>query len=73
MSISPLMWDDNAESRIGPGISRARDGEKTRSFTVLVSIPGTRPMRWKIKAATAAKAKQYAMARWPTCTATIAQ
>jgi hypothetical protein len=73
MSISPLSWDDNREARIGAGISRPRDGERTRTYTVLVSIPGTTTMRWKVKAATAAKAKQYAMARWPTCTAIVSK
>lgn len=73
MSIAPFSWDDNSEARIGDGISRARKGEKVRNYTVLVSIPGTTTMRWKVKAATAAKAKQYALARWPTCTAIIAK
>ena len=69
--MQPFAWDENTQARIGPGISRPLEGEKTKSFTLKVIIQAAMPMKWKVKAATAAKAKQYALARWPGATVEV--
>jgi hypothetical protein len=63
--MQPFAWDDNPSARSGPGISRPLDKERTRTFTLKVTLEHSMPMKWTTKAATAAKAKQYALARWP--------
>ena len=55
----------------GRGISRALPGERTKLFTVLVSIKAECPMKATVRAATAKKAKLYASNRWPTATITV--
>ena len=67
----PFSWDDNPTARSGPGISRPLDKEKTRTFTLKVTLEHSMPMKWTTKAATATKAKQYAIARWPGATVEV--
>ena len=63
--MQPFTWEENTKARTGPGISRPLDSEKTKEFLLMVVVPGAQPMKWRIKAATPTKAKQYALARWP--------
>jgi hypothetical protein len=63
--MQPFAWDENTQARSGPGISRPLEGERTKSFTLKITLQSAMPMKWKTKAATATKAKQYALARWP--------
>jgi hypothetical protein len=63
--IQPFAWDEDTQSRIGPGISRPLEKEWTRAFTLTVRTGHSMPMKVTLKAATAAKATQYALARWP--------
>jgi hypothetical protein len=63
--MQPFAWDENTQARSGPGISRPLDKERTRAFTLKVTLGHSMPMKWTTKAATATKAKQYALARWP--------
>jgi hypothetical protein len=67
----PFAWDDNPSARSGPGISRPLEGERTKSFTLKITLQSAMPMKWKTKAATASKAKQYALARWPGSTVEV--
>jgi hypothetical protein len=63
--IQPFAWDEDTQARIGPGISRPLGKERTRAFTLTVRAGHSMPMKVTLKAATATKAKQYALARWP--------
>jgi len=67
--IPPSM--EGTEPYLGEGISRPLPGERTKLFNLLVTTPGTNPMRTTIRAATAAKAKLYAKNRWPDSNAII--
>jgi hypothetical protein len=69
--MQPHFWDEDTGSRYGPGISRPLDKERTRQFTLKVTIQTLRPMKWTTQAATADKAKQYALARWPGATVEV--
>lgn len=68
-NIPPSMQED--APNLGEGVSRAVPGERTKLFTVLVTIKAERPMKATIRAATVAKAKLYASNRWPTATITF--
>ena len=50
---------------LGVDVSRAPEGVPTRLYNLLVTQPGNRPMKVKIRAESAAKAKKYAANRWP--------
>ena len=65
MAFAPHQWDENQGARIGAGISRPRDKERTKAYVLMVSTNGAPPMRWSTQAPTASKAKEYALARWP--------
>lgn len=69
--MQPHIWDEDAGARYGPGISRPFDKETTRKFTLMVTIQTLRPMKWTTQAATASKARQYALARWPHATVEV--
>jgi len=57
--------EDAGKTQHGEGISRAPAGAKTKLFNLIVKQSGARPMKFSIPAESAAKAKQYAAARWP--------
>lgn len=59
------------ERILGPGQSRPRPGERTKTFNLKVTVNGDAPFRWTIKAPTAKQAVKYAKNRWPGCTAII--
>jgi hypothetical protein len=69
--MQPHFWDEDVGGRYGPGISRPLDKESTRKFTLMVTIQSLRPMKWTTQAATASKARQYALARWPNATVEV--
>jgi hypothetical protein len=50
---------------LGVDVSRAPEGVPTRLYNLLVTQRGNRPMKVRIRAASAAKAKKYAANRWP--------
>lgn len=50
---------------LGPGISRPREGERTKKFTVLVRFSREKPMRVVLRAPNKNAAKRYARSRWP--------
>lgn len=60
-----LLWEDESRGSFGPGISRPKEGESTRQFTVVVKQQQARPMKVVLRAPSKRKAVQYAQARWP--------
>lgn len=60
-----LTWDENPRKSIGPGLSRARDGERTKPFTLQVIQGSAQPMKVTLMAATKRNAIKYAQNRWP--------
>jgi hypothetical protein len=62
---SMLLWDEETRGSFGPGISRPKEGEVTRQFTVVVKQQQARPMKVVLAAASKRKAVQYAQNRWP--------
>lgn len=67
----PWREPDEATPTLGDGISRPRPDEITERVTVVIRIPGMRPMRWTVKASTPEAALLYARNRWPQATASL--
>jgi hypothetical protein len=61
----PWREPDEATPKLGDGISRPRPEEVVERVTVVIRIPGSKPMRWIVKAPTPAAALVYARNRWP--------
>lgn len=62
---SMLLWDEGSRGSFGPGVSRPKEGESTRQFTVVVRQQQARPMKVVLAASSKRKAVQYAKNRWP--------
>lgn len=61
-----LLWHEDApKGSFGPGISRPREGERTKPFAVIVKQGNARPMKVTLHAATKREALRYAKNRWP--------
>jgi hypothetical protein len=61
-----LLWRDEApKGSFGPGVSRAREGERTKPFAVIVRQGNARPMKVTMPAPNKRAALRYASARWP--------
>jgi hypothetical protein len=61
-----LSWiDDDIRVKRGEGISRPVANARTRSFTLIVYQPNSRPMTVTMRAETKTAAIRYAKARWP--------
>lgn len=60
-----LTWQENPEVESGDGITRAVPGEPTQPYTLMVKLPGARPMRLTLQAESYDHATRYAQARWP--------
>ena len=69
--MQPLFWEENTQARIGPGISRPREGERTKEFTLTVRTGNSMPMTWITRAPSLAKAMKFAKSRWPDCTVEV--
>jgi hypothetical protein len=64
-----LSWiDDNIRVKRGEGISRPVANARTKSFTLTVFQPNSRPMTVTMRAETKTAAIKYAKARWPGAT-----
>ena len=50
---------------LGVDVSRPPEGAQTKLYNLLVTQGGNRPMKVKLRAESAAKAKKYAANRWP--------
>jgi hypothetical protein len=72
MSNFPILsWADEAQGSYGPGVSRPRDGERTKEYRIRVVIPGAKPLTWITRAPSVRHALKYAKARWPLAHAEI--
>ena len=67
----PWREPDEATPKIGDGINRPRPDEVIERVTVVVRVPGARPMRWIVKAPTPEAALLYGRNRWPQASVTI--
>ena len=61
----PWREPDEATPKLGDGISRPRPEEGIERVTVVIRLPGAKPMRWTVKAPTPEAALLYAGNRWP--------
>lgn len=66
-----VTWGDDDQGTYGPGVSRPKDGEKTKEFRVLVKLPGAKPLTWITRAPSQRDALKYAKARWPLAVSTV--
>ena len=72
MSSFPILsWADEVHGNYGPGVSRPKEGERTKEFRVLVKLPGAKPLTWITRAQSHRHALKYAKARWPLAHAEI--
>lgn len=61
-----LLWHEDApKGSFGPGISRPREGERTKPYVVKVMQGNARPMKVTLHAANKTTALRYARNRWP--------
>ena len=62
-----LLWRDDRQeaAKHGPGISRPRDGERTKPFKLLVRAERAPAMRVTLAAPTKRDAIRFAQNRWP--------
>jgi hypothetical protein len=61
-----LQWQEEpTPARYGPGISRPRDGQRTRPYKLLVRNGSAQPMRVTLLASTKRDALRYGQNRWP--------
>ena len=67
----PWREPDEAAPKLGDGISRPRPEEGIERVTVVIRLPGARPMRWTVKAPTPEAALLYAGNRWPHAIASL--
>ena len=68
-----LQWqEDEPQGIYGGGISRPRQGARTKEFRLIVYPKGARPITWITRAETKAAAIKYAQNRWPAATVELA-
>lgn len=60
-----LHWVDPLRAKLGAGVSRPKEGQKTRPYTLLVRQRGERPMKVTLAAPSRRAALRYAGNRWP--------
>lgn len=61
-----MLWQEPpTPARYGPGVSRPRDGERTRPFKLLVRRGSEPAMRMTLAAPSRRDAIRYALNRWP--------
>lgn len=69
---SLMLWNDERMGSYGPGVSRAREGEKTKPFTVVVRQNAGRPMKVTLQARNQTDALKFARNRWPGAAVEVA-
>lgn len=67
-----LHWRIPEKGRYGDGISRPREGDRTRWYTLRVALPGCLPMKVTLAAPSRRAALRYASNRWPDGVAEVA-
>jgi hypothetical protein len=61
-----LLWREEApKGSFGPGVSRAREGDQTKPFTLQVVQGNARPMKVTLQARNKTEAMRFARNRWP--------
>ena len=62
-----LQWrtDDAETGSYGEGISRPRQNARVKDFTVLITMPQAKPIKWHTRAESKRAAAKYASNRWP--------
>lgn len=60
-----LQWMEPQRARLGAGVSRPKDGQKARPYTLLVRQRGERPMKVTLAAPSKQAAIRYGQNRWP--------
>lgn len=61
-----LTWrDEEPQARYGPGVSRPREGQRTRPYALLVRTASSPAMRVTLQAPSKRDAIRYAKNRWP--------
>jgi hypothetical protein len=61
-----LTWQEQPpQAKLGPGVSRPRDGQRTRPYRLLVRTRDAQPMRVTLAAPSKRDALRYAKNRWP--------
>ena len=68
-----LQWDEPLHGKFGDGVSRPRQGQKTRPYTLLVRQRENRPMRVTLPAPSRQAALRYARNRWPEAEVEVAK
>lgn len=70
-----LLWREERqeEARLGPGVSRARDGEQTRPFKLLVRMANAPAMKVTLLAPNRRAALRYGKNRWPGAAVEVVQ
>jgi hypothetical protein len=75
-SSSPIafQWrtDPEDEGVYGEGISRPRNGARTKEYRLLIYPSGARPMLWITRAENVDAAIRYAQNRWPSAEIEVA-
>lgn len=70
-NFTAFSWTDEDQGLYGPGLSRPKDGERTKEFKLEIVNPGCRPLTWVTQAPNRREALKYAKNRWPLCIATV--
>jgi len=61
-----LSWQEEpTPARYGPGVSRPREGQRTRAYRLLVRNGNAQPMKVTLQAPTKRDALRYGLNRWP--------
>lgn len=66
-----LQWrtDETEIGNYGEGVSRPRHNARVKDFTVLITMPQARPIKWYTRAESKRAAAKYARNRWPQASA----
>ena len=66
-----LQWrtDETELGNYGEGISRPRQNARVKDFTVLITLPQAKPIKWYTRAESKRAAAKYARNRWPLAVA----
>jgi hypothetical protein len=66
-----LQWrtDETELGNYGEGVSRPRQNARVKDFTVLITLPQAKPIKWYTRAESKRAATKYARNRWPLAVA----
>ena len=61
--------DDAELGNYGEGVSRPRHNARVNDYTVLITLPQAKPVKWYTRAESKRAAAKYAKNRWPQAVA----